>query len=175
MASHDHHHGHHLQRRGHESGRIGLRVAVITVSDTRTESTDESGRVIREMVSRANHRVVSHTIVPDAADRIRAAIESCVEAADVVILTGGTGIAERDVTIETVRPLLERELEGFGELFRMLSYQEIGAAAFLSRALAGIVKGKMLAALPGSPDACRLALGKLLLPEIGHIASLLHL
>ena len=106
---------------------------------------------------------------------IRGVVEGAISRVDVVILTGGTGIAPRDVTIEAIRPLLDREIEGFGELFRMLSFNEIGAAAFLSRALAGVVGGKILVALPGSPAACRLGLEKLLLPELGHVASLLGL
>ena len=92
-----------------------------------------------------------------------------------IIVNGGTGIAARDSTIEAVRVLLDKELEGFGELFRYLSYQEIGSAAFLSRAMAGIAAGKIVVALPGSPDACRLAMEKLLLPELGHMAHLLKL
>jgi len=94
---------------------------------------------------------------------------------DGVIINGGTGIAARDSTIEAIRPLIDKELEGFGELFRALSYQEIGSAAFLSRALAGISGGKIVVALPGSPNACRLAMEKLILPELGHIAHLLRL
>jgi molybdenum cofactor biosynthesis protein B len=147
----------------------------VTVSDTRTETTDESGRIIRGLVEGAGHRVADQSIVADTVELIRGAVERGVERADVVILTGGTGIAPRDVTIAAVRPMVEREIEGFGELFRMLSYQEIGAAAFLSRALAGVVKGRIVVALPGSPAACRLGLERLLLPEIGHMANLLGL
>jgi molybdenum cofactor biosynthesis protein B len=130
---------------------------------------------VRELVEAAGHRIAEQTIVADSADLIRGVVERAVSRADVMILTGGTGIAPRDVTIEAVRPILDREIEGFGELFRMLSFNEIGAAAFLSRALAGVVGGKILVALPGSPAACRLGLEKLLLPELAHMASLLSL
>jgi molybdenum cofactor biosynthesis protein B len=165
MRSHGHHH----------NDRSNLAVAVITFSDTRKPDDDESGHTIRELVRQAGHRVVHQEIVPDTPELIRKAILTGIGTAEAVILTGGTGIAPRDYTIEVVRPMLERELEGFGELFRMLSYQEIGAAAFLSRALAGVINGRIVAALPGSPRACRLALEKLLIPELGHMAHLLKL
>ncbi|MBF6569836.1 MAG: molybdenum cofactor biosynthesis protein MoaB [Candidatus Binataceae bacterium] len=165
MAVHEH----------HKHDRTQVRVGIITLSDTRTPDTDESGRVIRDLVERAGHQVVHYEIVPDTPELIERAIVNGIELAGALILSGGTGIAPRDCTIEVVRPMLETELEGFGELFRMLSYQEIGPAAFLSRALAGVVKGKLVVALPGSPTACRLALEKLLLPELGHMAQLLNL
>lgn len=163
MAHHEHHR--------HERKNLG--VAVITASDTRTPQTDESGRLIRQMLEAGGHRVIFYQITPDDPARIRQAVEANLAGADTVIVTGGTGIAARDSTIEALRPLFEKELEGFGELFRMLSFQEVGSAAFLSRAAAGIVKGRLVVALPGSPAACRLALEKLLLPELGHIAHLL--
>jgi molybdopterin adenylyltransferase len=156
-------------------GRAHLKLAVITASDSRTPDNDDSGRLIRELLEQAGHTVAHYEILPDSPERIRAAVNDNLPRLDGVIITGGTGITERDSTIEALRPLLNKELEGFGELFRMLSYQEIGSAAFLSRALAGTAYGKLVVALPGSPNACRLAMEKLLLPELGHIAHLLKL
>ncbi len=156
-------------------GRAHLQLAVITASDSRTPASDDSGRLIRELLEQAGHTVAHYEILPDSPERIRAAVNENLPRLDGVIITGGTGITQRDSTIEALRPLLNKELEGFGELFRMLSYQEIGSAAFLSRALAGTAYGKLVVALPGSPNACRLAMEKLLLPELGHIAHLLKL
>ena len=156
-------------------GRAHLKLAVITASDSRTPASDDSGRLIRELLEQAGHIVAHYEILPDSPERIRAAVNDNLPRLDGVIITGGTGITERDSTIEALRALLNKELEGFGELFRMLSYQEIGSAAFLSRALAGTAYGKLVVALPGSPNACRLAMEKLLLPELGHIAHLLKL
>jgi molybdenum cofactor biosynthesis protein B len=166
MAVHEHH------RHG---GHAHLKLAVITASDSRITETDESGQVIREMLEKAGHTVAHYEILPDSPEQIRQAVIEALPSLDGIIINGGTGIAGRDSTIEAVRPLLNKELEGFGELFRMLSYQEIGSAAFLSRALAGISHGKIVVALPGSPDACRLAMEKLLIPELGHMAYLLKL
>ncbi|MGH7950065.1 MAG: MogA/MoaB family molybdenum cofactor biosynthesis protein [Candidatus Binataceae bacterium] len=146
---------------------------MITASDSRTPDTDESGKLIRQLFDAAGHSVVSYEIVPDNPERIKQAIVRQLPAADAIIITGGTGIARRDSTVEVVRPMLEKEIEGFGELFRMLSFQEIGPAAMLSRAIAGVTRGKILVALPGSTAACKLAIEKLLLPEIGHMAHLL--
>jgi molybdenum cofactor biosynthesis protein B len=166
MAVHEHHrHGAH----------VGLKLGVITASDTRDAASDESGRLIRELLEGAGHRVSHYEVLPDAPERIAEAVRMALRELDGVILNGGTGIAARDSTIEAVRPLIDKELEGFGELFRALSYQEIGSAAFLSRALAGVSGGKIIVALPGSPNACRLAMEKLLLPELGHMAHLLGL
>ncbi len=153
--------------------REHLKVGVITASDTRTPETDVSGAAIRELFERAGHQVLYYEILADAPEKIAGAIVTNLPRLDAIIVNGGTGIAPRDSTIEAVRPLLERELEGFGELFRMLSYQEIGSAAMLSRAVAGIRQGRLVAALPGSTAACRLAMEKLIIPEIGHIAWLL--
>ena len=164
-------HEHHQQAGAHKH----LKVVVITASDTRTPADDESGRIIRELLEGAGHVVTHYEVVPDSPERIRAMVIDHVSRDDVVIINGGTGIAARDSTIEAVRPLLSKELEGFGELFRMLSYEEIGSAAFLSRALAGTAHGRIVVALPGSPAACKLAMEKLLLPELGHLAHLLKL
>jgi molybdenum cofactor biosynthesis protein B len=164
MAPHDHH---------HQQVRKNLRVGVITASDTRAPASDKSGAIIREMLTQAGHRVVYYEVIPDDPARITGTIRAQLGGLDALIITGGTGVAARDSTIEAVRPMLDKELEGFGEIFRMLSYQEIGSRAMLSRALAGVCGGKFIAALPGSTAACRLAMEKLVIPEIGHIAGLL--
>ncbi len=164
-AEQHHHHG------GHKS----LRVGVVTASDTRSAETDESGRLIREMLAAAGHRVEYYAVLPDEPSRIRGALIENLARLDAIIVNGGTGISARDSTIEAVRALLDKELEGFGELFRHLSYQEIGPAAILSRALAGVAMGKIVVSLPGAPAACRLAMEKLLIPELGHMAHLLKL
>ena len=149
-----------------------VRCKIITVSDTRNQDTDKSGRLMIEMLEAAGHSIIDYCIVKDESEPIQAEIISGCEREDIdVILTnGGTGIAKRDVTIETVQSLLEKEIVGFGELFRMLSYQEdIGSAAILSRAIAGVVRDKAVFSPPGSTGAVRLAMNRLILPEIGHI------
>src|SRR3990172_7527798 len=147
---------------------------VITISDSRTPETDDSGRLIRTMLAAAGHTVPVAAIVKDETDAILAAVSRAAETCDAILTNGGTGLATRDVTIPTLAPLLERTLPGFGELFRSLSYQEIGSAALLSGALAGVFRGRLLLSLPPSPDACRLALEKLILPELGHAIGLLR-
>ncbi len=163
MSAHDH----------EKHARANLKVGVITASDSRTLETDESGQLIRTMLQAAGHRVNYYAIVPDDSEKISAALVRNLENLDAIIINGGTGITARDDTAEVVKSVLDKELEGFGELFRMLSFQEIGPAAMLSRAVAGVRHGKFIAALPGSPDACRLAMEKLLIPELGHITYLL--
>ena len=144
---------------------------VLTISDSKTPETDTSGALIREMLAKGGHSLVGHAIVKDEPAQVTAVVrEGCANPAlQAFILTGGTGVTSRDATFEAVEALLDKRLTGFGELFRMLSYQEIGAAAMLSRAQAGAVKGRALFSLPGSPNACRLALEKLILPELGHL------
>jgi molybdenum cofactor biosynthesis protein B len=144
---------------------------VLTISDSKTEATDTSGQLIRELVAGAGHAVVGHAIVRDEPTQVTAVIrKGCADpAVEAFILTGGTGVTSRDSTYEAVEVLLDKRLTGFGELFRMLSYQEIGAAAMMSRAQGGVVQGRALFSLPGSPNACRLALEKLILPELGHV------
>lgn len=146
---------------------------VITVSDTRAPETDTSGRAIADLLEGAGHRVVERALVRDDPDAIGLLVERSLARADVdvVITTGGTGIGPRDGTIEVVERLLDKRLDGFGELFRALSYEEIGAAAMLSRACAGLARGRILVALPGSEPAVRLAMTKLLLPELGHMVG----
>lgn len=144
---------------------------ILTVSDTRTEATDASGRTICDLLWAENHQVSGRRIVRDEPDEVRAAIVAQLENPDVqvVITTGGTGITSRDTTYEAVTGLLDKKLDGFGELFRMISYQEIGSAAMLSRAVGGLARGKVVLSLPGSEDAVRLAMTKLILPELGHL------
>lgn len=145
---------------------------VITVSDTRNSETDKSGQLMLELLEQAGHKIVDYVIVKDEAEPIQNEIlKGCArEEIDVILTNGGTGIAKRDVTIETVQKLLDKEIVGFGELFRMLSYQEdIGSAAILSRAIAGVVKNKAVFSTPGSTGAVKLAMDKLILPELGHV------
>lgn len=151
----------------------GVPTAVVTVSDTRTLEDDAGGDRVRELLEGGGHPVVERRIVPDEPDAIAAALRELTGRADVraVILTGGTGVAPRDVTPDTVEPLLDRVVPGFGELFRQLSFAEIGSAALLSRALAGLRGGRVVFVLPGSRGAVKLALEKLVLPEIGHLAA----
>ncbi len=150
-----------------------VRCVVITVSDTRTADTDTSGRTIIDLLTGAGHTVVGRSIVKDEPADVRSTIERQLASleVDVIITTGGTGITSRDTTFETVDALLEKRLDGFGELFRMLSYQEIGSAAMMSRATAGLSAGHIIIALPGSEAAVRLAMEKLLLPELGHLVQ----
>lgn len=145
---------------------------VITVSDTRDANTDKSGRLMIDLLEMQGHKIVDYVIVKDEANPIQDEIvKGCArEDIDVILTNGGTGIAKRDVTIETVQNLLEKEIVGFGELFRMLSYQEdIGSAAILSRAIAGVVNNTAVFSTPGSTGAVKLAMNKLILPEIGHV------
>jgi molybdenum cofactor biosynthesis protein B len=153
--------------------RINLKVGVITASDTRTPETDESGMLIRMLFEGAGHQVSYYEILPDEREKISAAIVNNLPNLDAIVVNGGTGLSARDGSTEVVKSLIDKELQGFGEIFRMLSFNEIGSAAMMSRAVAGVRRGKFLAALPGSPDACKLAMEKLIIPEIGHIVSLL--
>lgn len=148
-----------------------LGFALITVSDTRAAEDDASGRTLAEMASAAGHRVESRLLVADDVAAIRGAVRQALsrEGVDVVVLTGGTGFSPRDVTLDAVGPLLERPVDGFGELFRMLSFQQVGSAAMLSRAAAGLVGSRAVFLLPGSPKAVSLAMEKLILPEAGHL------
>lgn len=148
-----------------------VRCRVVTVSDTRTEETDRGGGAVVELLSRQGHEVAGKTIVPDDPARVRGALQAGIETpdVDVVIATGGTGITRRDGTYEVVSALLDKRIDGFGELFRALSYQEIGPAAMLSRACAGLARGTIVISLPGSENAVRLAMTKLVVPELGHM------
>jgi molybdenum cofactor biosynthesis protein B len=149
--------------------------AIVTVSDTRGREDDVSGDLLRERVERGGHQVVWRRWVPDDAPRIRRVVRAALARRDVdaVLLTGGTGVAPRDVTPEAVAPLVQRWLPGFGELFRSLSQRQVGSAAWLSRAAAGVARGRLLVILPGSPAAVRLAADRLLVPELTHAVRLL--
>jgi molybdenum cofactor biosynthesis protein B len=148
-------------------------VAVVTVSDTRTLEDDSGGGLIVELLEEAGHSVASRVIVKDEPAEIAAAVENATSLQGVraVIVTGGTGVAPRDVTPDAIEPLLDRTIPGFGELYRTLSYQEIGSAALLSRSLAGLREGRVIFAVPGSRGAVRLAMEKLILPELGHLVA----
>jgi molybdenum cofactor biosynthesis protein B len=148
-----------------------IRCYVLTVSDTRTEENDTGGRLLRELLSGDDHEVLGHAIVPDEPDTLRAAIERQLEteAVQAVLTTGGTGISRRDGSFEVVSALIDKRIDGFGELFRALSFEEIGPSAMLSRACAGTARGKILISLPGSKNAVRLGMMRLVLPELGHL------
>lgn len=148
-----------------------VRCAVLTISDTRTKETDTSGSLIRDLIEAEGHSLTRYQIVPDDVWQVRKAIVDWLtdDEVDVVITTGSTGVSPRDVATEAVEPLLDKKLDGFGELFRALSYNEIGSAAIMSRAFAGVANGKVVFCLPGSPNACQLALQKLILPELRHL------
>ncbi|HEY8371038.1 MAG TPA: MogA/MoaB family molybdenum cofactor biosynthesis protein [Thermodesulfobacteriota bacterium] len=155
-------------------GRVAC--VVVTTSDTRTPETDEGGRLLVRLLTEAGHEVVGYHLVRDDESAIQAVFRSALDDRRVqaILFTGGTGVGRRDCTYEVVEDYLRRRfrsrrLDGFGELFRMLSYQEIGSSAMLSRAVAGVVDGKLVFSLPGSPAAVRLAMTKLILPELGHL------
>jgi molybdenum cofactor biosynthesis protein B len=146
-----------------------VRCFVLTISDTRTEANDASGDAIVELLTSAGQSIVGRRIVRDDPAAVRDALQSGTGGADVIITTGGTGITRRDSTYEAIAALLDKRLDGFGELFRMLSYAEIGAAAMLSRATAGSIGSTAVFSLPGSEHAVRLAMTRLILPEVGHV------
>jgi molybdenum cofactor biosynthesis protein B len=170
MTAHDEHKGL-RDHRAHAPASVTC--AVLTVSDTRTLETDAGGALAISLLEGAGHAVALRRLVRDEPAEIGAGLEEALAHPNVqgVVLTGGTGVAPRDRTPEAVEPYLDRVLPGFGELFRQLSYAEIGAAAMLSRALAGIAQGRIVFVLPGSRGALRLAFEKLILPEIGHLAG----
>ncbi len=149
--------------------------AAITVSDTRTVDTDGSGALIKQRLADTGHRVSSYEIIPDDPQRLRERVSLLCDQDDcrVVLVTGGTGLTTRDTSYEAVAGLLEKRIDGFGELFRMLSYEQIGPAAMLSRAVAGISRRTAVFLMPGSTPAVQLAMDKLILPELGHMAWLL--
>jgi molybdenum cofactor biosynthesis protein B len=163
-----------VSSKDHDLGSgILARVALLTVSDTRSVEDDRSGALARRMVEAAGHQVADYRIVPDDPERIRQAVEEWLDAddCDAVVVNGGSGISTRDRTIEALGELMERKLDGFGELFRMLSFEQVGSRALLSRALGGVARAKPLFAIPGSPKAVALALERLILPELGHLLA----
>ncbi|RCJ30549.1 molybdenum cofactor biosynthesis protein [Nostoc minutum NIES-26] len=156
-----------------DSPGMTVTCAVVTVSDTRSPKTDKSGQLIQQLLLSANHAVGSYAIIKDEPAQIQEKIESLGQNLnlDVLIFNGGTGIAPRDTTYDAIEKLLEKTLPGFGELFRFLSYQEIGSRAIASRAVAGIYQSKLIFSLPGSSNAVRLGMEKLILPELAHLVS----
>ncbi len=159
---------------GHEEHRReaprAVRIFVVTASDSRGEAEDVGGAFLRDAAARAGHELAGYRVVKDEPAQIREALDAAAAArADAVVVNGGTGIAARDRTYEAVAGVLEKRLDGFGELFRALSYQEIGSAAMLSRAVAGVWQGRAVFSVPGSPAAVRLAWEKLIGPELGHV------
>jgi molybdenum cofactor biosynthesis protein B len=145
--------------------------AVITLSDTRTQVTDTSGQTIRKLLTEAGHAVAHYAILPDEPDQFEPALKNLLDRSDIdaILTSGGTGISRRDQTIDVIQRQLDHPLPGFGELFRMLSWEQIGSGAMLSRAVGGIAAGKLLFAMPGSTKAVELAMTRLILPEIGHL------
>lgn len=148
-----------------------INLAIVTVSDTRTPETDTNYHYLSEQIETAGHMLVGYRIVKDEADQVEDALEEMVNSgAQLIMFNGGTGIAKRDRTYDVLIRKIEKEMNGFGEIFRMLSYDQVGAAAMFSRATAGVYKGRLIITTPGSPAAMRLAWEKLILPEIHHLA-----
>jgi molybdenum cofactor biosynthesis protein B len=155
---------------------LTINCAVITVSDTRSIDTDQSGQIIQELIKEAGHQITAYTILKDEPEQIINQVKNWCQNQDIdaIILNGGTGIAPRDTTYDALAVILEKTLPGFGELFRWLSYQEIGSKAMASRAIAGIYQSKLIFSLPGSTKAVKLGMTKLILPELTHLVSLLE-
>ena len=145
--------------------------AVIVTSDSRTEETDDSGKLIKQRLADSGHKIAFYTILKNDAQTIRSQISELVklDEVQVIITSGGTGLSHKDVTIDTIQPMLEKRLDGFGELFRYLTYKELGTASIMSRATAGVINGKVIICFPGSSGAAILAMDKIILPEIGHM------
>jgi molybdenum cofactor biosynthesis protein B len=163
MAAEEH------RRKAESQGSVPI--AIVTVSDTRTPESDTSGQAIRELAEAAGHTIVGYRIVKDEPEQVAAVLgDFAAGPARLIIFNGGTGISRRDRTYDVISKALEKTLPGFGELFRMLSFQEVGSAAMMSRATAGVYRDKVVISAPGSPNAVRLAMEKLILPEIQHLA-----
>jgi molybdenum cofactor biosynthesis protein B len=163
-----------------EHGRKSAAIFILTCSTSRAEEKrkglpveDPSGDIIEKLMREAGHRITGRALIPDKISLLRTTIRRALKSeADVIIITGGTGISPSDVTIECIAPMLEKELPGFGELFRKISYDTIGSAAMMTRATAGVVRGKAIFCLPGSPDGVRTAVSKLIVLELGHVLSM---
>jgi len=155
--------------------KIKVRVAVVTLSNSRSLETDTSGDTIQELIETGGHTVSAREVLPDDRKKLDTTVRRLLKnrKVEAIITTGGTGLAPTDVTIEAVRPLLDKELTGFNSLFMYLSYQQVQSAAMMSRALAGTIGDTVIFCLPGSPRACKLAVESLILPELGHIRMLL--
>lgn len=158
----------HRQRAGNDP----IAIAVVTVSDTRTPETDANRQYIEARMRGIGHEVVAYRLIKDEADQVETVLDelAAMDEPRLILFNGGTGIAPRDRTYDVISRKLEKTLPGFGELFRMLSYQEVGAAAMLSRATAGVYKNKFIVSMPGSPNAVQMAVEKLIIPEINHLA-----
>ncbi len=154
-----------------EKSRKSVKVLVVTVSDTRTKETDTSGKLIREILEKHSHKIVDSIIIENDANIIQTFVENELTwfRAEAIIFNGGTGISSKDITVNLLEKMLDKKLDGFGEFFRYLSYKEIGTAAMMSRAMAGVAGSTLIICLPGSPKAVTLAMEKLVLPEIGHM------
>lgn len=159
-----------------DSQPIAVTCAVITVSDTRTPQTDRSGQMIQTLLRQAEHEIADYHLLPDQPDQIQTCLQQLNQRSEIeaIILSGGTGIAPRDTTYDAIEQRLDKVLPGFGELFRFLSYQEIGSRAIASRAVAGVCGSQLIFSLPGSTNAVKLAMEKLILPELGHLVRLLR-
>jgi molybdenum cofactor biosynthesis protein B len=159
-----------------EKSNLRAKVAIITLSTSRTIDTDKSGDVLQELLEAGGHQVLVRKLIPDSRNVLRATLRELVRDKNIhaIVTTGGTGLAPLDITIETVQGMLDKLLPGFNSLFMLLSYPQVKSAAMLSRALAGTMKGKIIFCLPGSPRACKLAMESLILPELGHILMLLR-
>ncbi|MBT9316506.1 MogA/MoaB family molybdenum cofactor biosynthesis protein [Leptothoe spongobia] len=152
-----------------DSGALSVVCGVITVSDTRTVDTDKSGQLIKAKLRAAGHRLEAYRLVKDEPDQIAVLVQRLAPTVDVIICNGGTGIAPRDTTYDAISTLLEKEIPGFGEIFRQLSYAEIGSRAIASRATAGVYQSTLIFLLPGSSNAVALAMESLILPELQHL------
>jgi molybdopterin adenylyltransferase len=155
----------------HADAPASVRCAVLTISDTRTLETDTGGATLVRLLVGGGHEVCARGLVPDDPEQVQAwiQVQRARDEVQAILTTGGTGVTSRDSTYEAIMQLLDKPIPGFGELFRMLSYQEIGPAAMLSRACAGVSQCRIIVALPGSEGAVRLAVEKLVLPELGHL------
>ncbi len=158
----------------HRADVSGVACGIVTVSDTRREADDTSGRRIRALLEAAGHRVAFYRIVRDEPAEIAALVQAAPAEIEVLICNGGTGVARRDTTYEAITALLDKEITGFGELFRMLSWEQVGAAAMLSRATAGIAGRRVIFSLPGSTKAVELAMTQLIVPQLGHVVGLVR-
>ena len=169
--SHTHAHAPHTQHKAQSPSALGC--AIITCSDTRTPETDSSGKLIQELLVKNGHRIEAYHVIKDEPAEVRDLIQRLAneETVSTIIINGGTGISRRDTTYEAIHELLEKKLDGFGELFRYLSYKEIGSPAMLSRSTAGLHKGKVIFSIPGSSGAVRLAMEALILPELPHMVG----
>ena len=155
-----------------KAGKGSVTIAIVTVSDTRTPETDQNRQYIERRMGELGHRVAAYRLIKDEPDQVATVIQELAGMPEVqlVLFNGGTGISPRDTTYDVVSKYLEKTLPGFGELFRMLSFQEVGAAAMFSRATAGVYHGTLIFSMPGSPNAVEVALEKLIIPEINHLA-----